>query len=841
MAVEVGAARQRIIRRPRLTSMLDESPVQIRLLVAPAGYGKTTLAREWLGNPERRGVWYRGGPASADVAALAAGIAEATSEIVPDAGRRMRDRLHATGHPEEDVDILAELFAEDVQDWPEDVWLAFDDYHFAMGSVASERFVDLLIHETPIQMLITSRRRPSWASARRILYGEILEIDRQALAMEDAEAREVLGRRDDPEIVDLLEGARGWPAVIGLVALSSNIGVARQSLPDQLYDYFAQELYGALPEADRVPIAELSFAGRFDRSLAASALGAKADRTIEAGKRSGIFTEPSRNCFEIHPLLSELVQEQAFPDPSARREGAERIGRLLLRIGRWDDGFDLASRFELRALLVAAVEQALEELIDLGRLATVTRWLFTASSLRCQSPILDLAEAEVAFRSGEHRKAEALASQAARRLLKHPLSSRAYVRAGHGALHASREAQSIDYFQLARTSARNAREQREALFGLYSAMSELELPEASAALDELNAIDVVDTPDDLLRSQAIRLIHATRVGSIQEAIVDVRNELHVLKKARNPLITTSFLHSFSNALSLGGHYDEALESSEELHQLVKQHRLDFARPYAYIDRAVARIGRREFPRALQDLESVRGFLPPNGDVHIEGNLASIHCRLLIAIGRAREAANQAGAFSAEEPPTAPLKAEILISWAAALACASDKREALSVLAQAEKASATSLVARVLGPAVLAICASSDRERQHNAERTWRAAQETGNFDSLVAAYRGHPQLMLYLANAADGNLFVQVVERAKDIGLARDLGLQVPRYRARRQPLTPRETEVINLIAAGLSNKEAAKALFVAEATIKVHLRHIYEKLGVRGRTAAVAKWLAPR
>ncbi len=106
----------------------------------------------------------------------------------------MRERVRATGHPEEDVDILAELFAEDVQKWPEDAWLAIDDYQFAMESAASERFVDLLTQQTPIQMLITSRRRPSWATARRILYGEIFEIDRRALAMEDAEAKSVLRR-----------------------------------------------------------------------------------------------------------------------------------------------------------------------------------------------------------------------------------------------------------------------------------------------------------------------------------------------------------------------------------------------------------------------------------------------------------------------------------------------------------------------------------------------------------------------------------------------------------------------------------------------------------------------
>ena len=114
MATEAVATRRRIIPRPRLTKLLDESPARIKLLVAPAGYGKTTLAQQWLEVPERRDVWYRGGPASADVAALAAGISAVASAVVPDAGKRMLGRLHAIGHPEDDVEILAELFAEDI-------------------------------------------------------------------------------------------------------------------------------------------------------------------------------------------------------------------------------------------------------------------------------------------------------------------------------------------------------------------------------------------------------------------------------------------------------------------------------------------------------------------------------------------------------------------------------------------------------------------------------------------------------------------------------------------------------------------------------------------------------
>jgi DNA-binding NarL/FixJ family response regulator len=55
------------------------------------------------------------------------------------------------------------------------------------------------------------------------------------------------------------------------------------------------------------------------------------------------------------------------------------------------------------------------------------------------------------------------------------------------------------------------------------------------------------------------------------------------------------------------------------------------------------------------------------------------------------------------------------------------------------------------------------------------------------------------------------------------------------EPLSQRELEVLALVAAGNTNREAAAALFISEATVKTHLLNIYAKLGVSDRTAAVS------
>ncbi len=86
------AANSYIIKRPRLTTLLDETEARIILLCAPAGYGKTTLAREWSESRSEPVAWYRGGIEMLDAAAV---------------GRTLVEVLHGIGLPEADAARLA--------------------------------------------------------------------------------------------------------------------------------------------------------------------------------------------------------------------------------------------------------------------------------------------------------------------------------------------------------------------------------------------------------------------------------------------------------------------------------------------------------------------------------------------------------------------------------------------------------------------------------------------------------------------------------------------------------------------------------------------------------------
>ena len=82
---------------------------------------------------------------------------------------------------------------------------------------------------------------------------------------------------------------------------------------------------------------------------------------------------------------------------------------------------------------------------------------------------------------------------------------------------------------------------------------------------------------------------------------------------------------------------------------------------------------------------------------------------------------------------------------------------------------------------------------------------------------------------------VRAAARGESVLAPAVLSLVMSRMRApAAETLSDREVEVLRLVARGASNKEAARKLFISETTVKTHLSHIFTKLGVDDRTAAV-------
>ena len=114
-------------------------------------------------------------------------------------------------------------------------------------------------------------------STRSVLYGEVLEIGQSLLAMTEDEVEELLAGAHDGMSRGLLALAGGWPAVIGLASLTTTASPLPDEgleVPEQLYEFFAEEVYRGLEPESKIGLGLLATAPSLDRELAAELLGA---------------------------------------------------------------------------------------------------------------------------------------------------------------------------------------------------------------------------------------------------------------------------------------------------------------------------------------------------------------------------------------------------------------------------------------------------------------------------------------------------------------------------------------------------------------------------------------
>jgi LuxR family maltose regulon positive regulatory protein len=811
-----------IIERPRLMKKLDESTARTILLLAPAGYGKTTLARQWRATLQHA-VWVTLTPAHRDVTVIARDLAESLEEAGDEGFRDFIEQyIRARPNPQGDAALIGRVLAEAIGRTKTE-WVILDDYHDLADVEEAHLLVETLLEKTKCRFMVASRTRPPWATARRAIYGELTDFSRLDLAFTDEETHAVVGTRGR-NVAAIVDATEGWPAAVAFTAAGSESLKRPDHLPaSSIHRYLAEEYLASLSAAGRACLMQLALLPEDVTPLAA--LERQDRQQIE------LMLDPDQT---LHRLLRDLILDRQALTPVQLDVAREAVAKALTR-NLWMRAFEIIHHFSLTDLAAPAIQAAFGPLVQEGRLWTLKEFVERLPTDTSLQALTALVRAEIARANGDYAAVlDAVDHARAAISDDHPLSSRLAALEGEGSFWRLDESASREAAARARRLARSEYDHDLALFLSYRCSIYLDEQEPSKAMmDGLRrASGRSDTAR--LRYAAAKLGLHRILGTDIDVLTTIDEGTAALAHSKDPNAKSAFSHIAAYALALRAEYSRALELASTGTEIADTFAVTFARPQMWWLVAVARMGLRDYRPCAQLLEKLEHAVAERPYPLHQVNARLLRARYLIATGRPSEALAHVSA-PLPEPVFRAIKSEYLGVAALTSALIGNRRDALRLSTDAEKIS-RGIEGLLFAASARAIC-DVERGSPSALHNLIELANRLSCWDPVLVALRASRELTHAARNQPELTGLLQMLcTRSEDHHLAHALGVSVARRRPSVTVLSPREKEVLGLLEAGLRNHEIAEALFISEATVKVHIRHIFEKLQVRTRAQAVAR-----
>jgi LuxR family maltose regulon positive regulatory protein len=867
------------VLRPRLVERLNDGlHRKLILICAPAGFGKTTVVSEWVAAGGQPVAWLSLDEGDNDPARFLAYLVAALQTVAADIGAETVAALHSPQPPA--TESLLTTLLNELTAIPDSFILVLDDYHTLNSEPIDHALTFLLDHLPPqMHLVITTREDPSLPLARLRARGQLTELRAADLQFTPAEAADFLNRvmgltLSDGDVAALETRTEGWIAGLQLAAVSmqghqDTAGFIKSFTASHRFvlDYLVEEVLQQQSERIQTFLLRTSILNRMCGPLCDALLpgpSASGQATLDHLEHANLFIVPldsERRWYRYHHLFGELLRRRLGQPPE--------LPDYHLRATEWyEANNDLAEAFH-HALAAGDFERAtrLAEAAwpDMERSFQTTAWLGWVKRLPhvvvASRPGLCVLLARAMADVGDVNQSETWLRNAERALAHAPVGDESRTFPATIALIRGDNAQilgdligTVRYtdlaLQLAREDDRFLRAHAAitlgftrwatgdldaALRALHVWMDDMQkmgnrefvIASAFAAADMLVILGRLGEAEEALR-QAIK-----RAGEFGPAAETVTAHHHLglallahersddaaaaryLETAaelgqRTTLIDWPYRWNLAQARlkESSGAWAAALALLDEAGRVYVQNPVPILRPIeAFKTRIYLKQGRldkaaawaRERGLSVTDEVSYQGeyeYLTLARARLGEGDFTGVN-ELLERLLAAAETQKRAGSVI-----------EILLTQALAHQAQSSQPQAVALLRRALALAEPEGYLRIF---------VDEGEAMHRLLLLFRSANESqaatslhGYVDKIVAAFSPPAQSTATPVTTSQGSLLID--------------------------PLTNRELEILRLIAAGQSNAEIGRRLYLALSTVKGHNLRIFGKLQAQNRTEAVAR-----
>lgn len=879
--LNVPPARRLLVSRPRLLRQLNQGlEGRLILISAPAGFGKTTLLAEWAAQSPMPVAWVSLDENDNDQERFLSYLLSALETVEPGIGLGQLGLAMRQASQPLPLKSLLTTLVNNIAESERPLAIVLDDYHLIQADDIHD-VLAFLIGYLPdnARLVVASRADLPLPLARLRARNQLAELRADDLRFTAQEAGAFLANimglaLSAEEVADLDSRTEGWIAGLQLAALS----LQNHDRPGELIagvdgthryilDYLAEEVLASQPEAVRLFLLKNAILKRLNSSLCAAVTGEPdAGQLLAQLEAQNLFVfalDEQRQWYRFHHLFAGFLQGQL-----ANRH-PELVTGLHRRAIEWYRAEGVISEAIEHALIIGDFDQAGElaeiegrRLLVDGEISTIARWAEALPEDVIQGrPKLELTLAwtklmrdPVAFWQQSTGRIEALAGT---------------LTGGHGDIIraiASSEPGSERQMLLAEL----------AMLKAFVVRSSGDLPQTISLFEV--AIDVLPDTEPFLRGFAIAGLGSifVRMGDVRRAEqAFARAELDsraagstfglvicIALQAAMQAEQANFIgatRTYERAIAvLDSHGTRAMPMAGQAltglaDVLREQNRLDeavdivvqgIAMGHRTADIDALRDGYVIQARLCQDQGQIEAANKALRNAMHEARLTqSLECVrsvqawqawLDLAAGRLAAARQWAAALEQDVGgPDAGHAAPVeVLTYARLLLAQRRADEAIPFLNELSIATETDGQSRrmIEALALSALCyqaAGAGEKALQSIARALLAAEPGGGLRIFLDL--GPPMAALVREAGAKGHSPGYAQRLLDAFGEASPGQISF-------EPLSARELEVLQLLAAGLSNPQIADELVIALSTVKTHVNRIYAKLGVSTRAQAIVK-----